>query len=90
MGQLALTMGLQCLWRISFSDVGCLWAFGALDDLEFDGVSFLQGAIALSGDAGIMNKDIGTIVASNEAVPLGIVEPFYNPCTPSSPIENEA
>lgn len=54
----------------SFSDVGCLRTFGALDDLEFDKIAFLHSAVTVSNDTGIMNKNISSIVRSDEAVLL--------------------
>jgi hypothetical protein len=55
---------------LHFLDVGCLGAFWSLDDLELDGISFLQSAIAVPNDSGIMYEDIWSILAPDEAVTL--------------------
>src|SRR6267143_3601430 len=58
-------------------DVGSLRAFRSLNDFEFDGVSLLQGAIAISGDGGIMYENVWAIIAPDEAVSFGIIKPFH-------------
>jgi len=50
--------------------VRCLGAFWSLDDFELYRISFLQAAVAISQDCGIMNKYIWTIVAPYEAIPF--------------------
>jgi hypothetical protein len=50
--------------------VRCLRPFRSLDNLELYRISFLQAAVAISQDCGIMNKNIWTIVAPYEAIPL--------------------
>src|SRR3981081_434610 len=58
-------------------DVGRLGTFRSLNNFEFDRVSFLQGAIAIAGDGGIMYENVGAIIAPDEAVSLGIVKPLH-------------
>lgn len=48
--------------------VGCLGPFWPLDDFKFDSISFLQRAVAIAGDCGVMYEDIGAVVASDEPV----------------------
>ena len=60
-----------------FCDVGCLGAFGSLDNLKFDGISFLQRAVAIPNYGGVMNKYIRPIFSSDEAVPFRVIEPLY-------------
>ena len=48
--------------------VGCLRSFRPLDDFKFDRISFLQSAVAIAGDCGVMYEDIGAVVASDETV----------------------
>jgi hypothetical protein len=50
--------------------VRCLGPFRSLDNLELYRVSFLQTAVAISQDCGIMNKYVWTIVAPYEAIPF--------------------
>src|SRR5690349_5443245 len=61
----------------SQDNVGCLWSFGTFHDLKFDGISFLQGAITVANNGGVMNEDIGAIITPDKTVPLGIVEPLH-------------
>jgi hypothetical protein len=58
-------------------DVGCLGTFRSLDNLKFDGVSFLQRAIAIANNCGVMNKHIRSIFSSDEAVSFRVIEPLY-------------
>jgi hypothetical protein len=48
-----------------------------LNDLKLDWVSFLQGAITITGDGGIMYENVWTIIAPDEAISLGIVKPLH-------------
>jgi hypothetical protein len=59
-----------------FLDVGCLGSFGSLDNLKFYRISFLQSAVAVPDDRGIMNKDVWAVFAPNEAIAFRIVEPL--------------
>ena len=61
----------------NFIYVGRLRTLLALDDLKFHVIAFRQALVAFAGDAGIMNKYIGPVVASDETVPLGIVKPLH-------------
>jgi hypothetical protein len=60
-----------------FLDVGSLRTFRSLHNFEFDHISFLQSAVAVSNDGGIVDEDIGAIVAPDEAVTFRVIEPFY-------------
>ncbi len=51
-----------------FLYVGRLRTLRSLDDLKLDGISFLQRAVAVASDCGIMDENIGAIVAPDEAV----------------------
>jgi hypothetical protein len=42
----------------------------ALHDLKLDEVSFLQSAVAVADDRGIVDKDVRTVVTPNEPVAL--------------------
>jgi hypothetical protein len=53
-----------------------LGSFRSLDNLELYGISFLQGAVAIPHDSGIMNKYVWTIVTPYEAIPFRVVKPF--------------
>jgi hypothetical protein len=53
-----------------------LRSFVALDNGEFDTLSFLEGAIALRADRAEVNKHVVPVVAGDETVPLGVVEPL--------------
>ncbi len=51
-----------------FLHVGCLRAFRSLDDFKFDCISFLQGAVAIARDCGIVYENIRAIFAPDKAV----------------------
>jgi len=61
----------------SLDDVRRLRTLLALGDLKLYLVPFLQTLITLRTDGAVMNKYIRPIRASNEAVTLGIIEPFH-------------
>jgi len=49
-------------------DVGGLGTFRSLHNFKFHRVSFLQGAITIADNGGIMDKNVGAIIAPDEAV----------------------
>ena len=57
-------------------DVGCLGTFGSLDNLKFDGISFLQRAVAIANYGGVVNKYIRPIFPPDEAVSFRVIEPL--------------
>ena len=59
-------------------NVGRLGTLRSLDDFKLDRISFLQSAIAVTYDCGIVDKNIRAIIAPDEAIALRIVEPFYS------------
>jgi hypothetical protein len=62
----------------SFFYVGRLWAFGSLNNFKFDRISFLQRAVAISHNRGIMNEYVWAIIAPDEAIAFRVVEPFHS------------
>jgi hypothetical protein len=60
-----------------FLHVRCLGAFRSLDNFELYRISFLQGAVAIPHNSGIMNKYIWTIVSPYEAIPFRVIKPFH-------------
>ena len=70
------------LWRVasllSFTYVGSLRSFLALHNFEFDCIAFLQAFVSFRRDGAVVHKNIrAAIVASNEAISLGVVKPLY-------------
>ena len=59
-----------------FLDVGCLGSFGSLDNLKLYWISFLESAVAVPDDRGIVNEHIRAIFAPYEAIAFRIVEPL--------------
>ena len=57
-------------------NVSCLRAFLALLDCEFDLLAFVQVAETFALDGGVVDKDIRTVLTSDEAVALAGIEPF--------------
>jgi len=60
-----------------FLHVGGLWTLRPLHDFEFDDISFLQCAVTVSDDGGIVNEHIRAIVTPDEAITFGVIEPFH-------------
>ncbi len=54
-----------------------LGAFGALYDVELYLITLFEALVPLALDGAVMDEDIGTLVAAEEAVPLCIVKPLY-------------
>jgi len=66
--------GARSAW---FRDVGGLRALGAFHNLEFDWVALLKRAVAVAHDGGIVDKNVWAIIAPDEAIPLGVIEPLH-------------
>ena len=60
-----------------FLNVGCLRTFWSLHNFEFDHVPFLQCAVAVPHNGGIVNEHIRAIVAPDKAVTFCVIEPFH-------------
>src|SRR5262245_60480327 len=57
-------------------DVAGLQAFGAAPDGKLDGLAFLQRAIAVGLDGGVMDENILSTFLGQKAVPFGGIEPL--------------
>jgi hypothetical protein len=60
-----------------FLDVRRLRAFRSLHNFKFNDVSFLQCAVAVTDDGGIVNEHVRAIVAPDKAISFCVIEPFY-------------
>lgn len=57
---------------------GCLGTFASLFRFEFDGLTFHKLLEAVHLDGGVVHEHIlTTILRTNEAIALGLVEPFH-------------
>jgi hypothetical protein len=54
-----------------------LRTFAALNNVEFNLIAFFETLIALALDGAVMNEDVGSALAAEEAVAFSIVEPLY-------------
>lgn len=72
-GDLALYVGLNA---------GGLESLRALDDLEFDGLAFLEIAVAIPLNRTEVNEDVVTVLARDESVTLFRAEPLYGSLGP--------
>jgi len=66
-----------CLGSRTFCNVHSLRALRALGDLELYRITLLQALITFRGNPAVMYKNIGSPLASNKTVSLGIVEPLH-------------
>jgi hypothetical protein len=60
-----------------FLHIGSLRTFRPLHNLKLDSLSFLQSAVAVANDSGIMNENIRTIVAPDKAIAFRVIKPLY-------------
>jgi len=60
----------------NFGDFGRLRPFRTLNNLKLHLISFLKRAVPIAGDGGIMNENVWAIIAPDEAIPFGIIEPL--------------
>jgi len=60
----------------NFRDFGRLGTFRSLHDFELNLISFLKRAVTVARYGGVMYEDVWTIIAPDEAIPFGIVEPL--------------
>ena len=67
----------SCYLCCCFLYVGGLWPFWSLHNFEFHCIAFLQCAVPVTNDRRIVDENIRTILAADEAVSLRIVEPFH-------------
>src|SRR5438105_481739 len=58
-------------------DVRGLLALRPIDDVELNGLAFIQRAIAISRDRREVNKDVVPVGTGDEAVTLLVAEPFH-------------
>jgi hypothetical protein len=61
-------------------DVLCLPAFGALDYVKLNLLTFLKAAEAVGLNGGEVNEHILAVLAADESIALGIVKPLYCSC----------
>src|SRR5688572_18313459 len=65
---------------LGFGDVPRLRALGAVDDLEFNRLTLLQGPEAVATDRGVVHEHVAATLALNEPVALGVIEPLNLAC----------
>ena len=54
-----------------------LGAFLPLDDVEFHIIAFFQSLVAIQLNCRVVNENIWPVVASDESVALGVIEPLH-------------
>jgi hypothetical protein len=73
----ALKPGFAFRNGLDLDNVDRLITLGALGDLEFHGLTFLQGFVTFALDGGVMDKHISTILWRDEPITFLIVEPLH-------------
>jgi hypothetical protein len=63
--------------RVDLGDVGRLWPFLSLNDLELNLVALLQALVAFHSDGTKMYEDIGSAIASQKTIPFRVIEPLH-------------
>jgi hypothetical protein len=54
-----------------------LWAFLTLNDVKFYFVAFFQTFVTINLDGTVVHKNVWSIIASDKAISLCVVEPFH-------------
>jgi hypothetical protein len=54
-----------------------LRTFLSLNDIEFHLVSLFQALVSIELDRAVMNKHVRSVVPSNKAITLRVIEPLY-------------
>jgi hypothetical protein len=60
----------------NLGNVGSLWAFLTLGDLELHLIPFLQAFITFGSNRAVVHENIGSIFAPDKSIAFGIVEPL--------------
>jgi hypothetical protein len=58
-------------------DLVSLRALGSLDDVELHLIALFETLVALALDGAVVNEDVGSSVAAEEAIALCVIEPLY-------------
>jgi len=53
-----------------------LWTLGTLGYFELNRVPFLQALVSFACDGAVVDKNICSVITSDESITLGIVEPL--------------
>ena len=69
-----------CVVVLGLANVPGLRPLRAIDDLELDGLTLLQGPEAVATDGRVVDKHIASTLALNEPVALGVIEPLDLAC----------
>jgi hypothetical protein len=77
------TQGLFSLFSLTkfslahYNNVGCLWAFRTIGNLELYFIAFIEGFKPISLDSGEVHEDIISVISGNEPIALLLVKPFH-------------
>ena len=63
--------------RLYASYIISLQSLGALDDIELNLVTLLEGLISILLDGTVVDEDIWTVTSAEEAESLCAIEPFH-------------
>ena len=63
--------------RLDRGHVLRLPSLGSFNDVELDRLSFFQAAEALILDGGVVDENVFSVLAADEAVTFGVVEPLH-------------
>ena len=66
-----------CSVLLSLNNVRCLRTFLALGDFELNLITFLQALVAFGRDRAVVYKYVWPICATDEPVPLRVIEPLH-------------
>ena len=75
--QIALLPSLDWPCWLERLNVFCLPALGSLDDIELNGLTFLQAAEAAGLNCRVVNENVLAVLAADEAITLRVIEPLH-------------
>src|SRR5262245_23057705 len=62
---------------LQLGNVGGLWSLFALSDFERHPLPFIERAVVIADDCRVVHEDVTTLIAADEAIPLGGIEPLH-------------
>jgi hypothetical protein len=76
-GVFFLSYSLMKFHLAHYDNVGCLWAFRTIGNLELYLIAFIEGFKSISLNGRKVYEDIISVVSGNEPIALLLIKPFH-------------
>ncbi len=73
----SFSFSLTKFYLAHYDNVGCLWAFRTIGNLELYLIAFIEGFKPISLNGREVYEDIISVVSGNESIALFLIKPFY-------------